>query len=100
MVWCYDMRDNPVVNPNIVLREEFDDYALLYNPDSVEVFCLNPVGVFIWNRFDGRHTEEEILSDLRSHCNNVPECAGDDLGEFINELAGRGLIKVESGQDA
>jgi Coenzyme PQQ synthesis protein D (PqqD). len=90
------MIEKPVANPSIVLREEFDDYALLYNPDSVEVFCLNPVGVFIWKQFDGQHTEEDILGNLRSHCVTVPETAGDDIREFIAELSGRGLIRASS----
>lgn len=91
------MSANPQANPTIVLREEFDDYALLYNPDSIEVFCLNPVGVRIWKQLDGRHSPEEILEDLKANCNNVPGDAGDHLREFVGELTRRGLL--ESGKE-
>ena len=94
------MSDKPIVNPSVVLREEFDDYALLYDPGKIEVFCLNPVGVFLWKRFDGHHSLEEILDDLRSGCNNVPPDAGDHLREFVDDLEKRGLIREGIGQGA
>ena len=86
------MTDKPVANPAVVLREEFDDYALLYNPDEIEVFCLNPIGVRIWRQLDGRHTAEDILLDLQSTCTGVPAEAGEHLREFLGELASRGLL--------
>ena len=94
------MTEMPIANPTVVLREEFDDYALLYNPDALEVFCINPVGVFMWKLFDGKHTTEEILQDLRANCNNVPEDAEAHLREFIVNLANRGLVITETGQVA
>jgi hypothetical protein len=29
-----DLLEKPKANPEIVLREEFDDWALLFNPDT------------------------------------------------------------------
>ncbi len=94
------MTDKPVANPSVVLREEFDDYALLYNPDSVEVYCLNPVGVKIWKQFDGQHTVDDILKDLQTSVNNVPGEACEHLKEFIADLAKRGLISSQTAQGA
>ena len=28
-----DLNDKPVVNPDLVFREEFDDWAILFDPD-------------------------------------------------------------------
>jgi SynChlorMet cassette protein ScmD len=92
------MSHQPLANPSIVLREEFDDYALLYNPDKTEVFCLNPVGVFLWKRLDGRHSIEDLLKELRSGCKDLPEAAGEDLKAFIDDLSQRGLINASAGQ--
>ena len=94
------MSEKPLANPQVVLREEFDEYALLYDPDKIEVFCLNPVGVFLWKRFDGGHSLEEIFSDLRSGCDNVPPDALDHLREFVDDLEKRGLICAGTGQGA
>ncbi len=31
----------PVANPSIVFREEFDDWALLFDPDTSESYGIN-----------------------------------------------------------
>ena len=54
-------KKKPVANSLVVLREEFDDWAVLFDPDTGNACGLNPVGVFIWKRLDGRHTVPDIL---------------------------------------
>jgi len=46
----------------VVLREEFDDWAVLFNPETADAVGINPVGVAIWKLLDGRHSLEEIVS--------------------------------------
>lgn len=94
------MSYKPVANHSVVLREEFDDSALLYDPDRLQVYCLNPVGVFLWKRLDGRHSVEDILAELQSGCNNVPALADEHLREFIGVLAKRGLISADESRGA
>ena len=36
--------DKPVANPLIVLREEFDDWAILFDPDTGNAFGLQSSG--------------------------------------------------------
>jgi SynChlorMet cassette protein ScmD len=85
----------PVANPLIVLREEFDDWAILFDPDTGKGMGLNPTGVFIWKLLDGSHTLNDILEKLRGECENVPEDAGNEIKAFIQELTGRGLAGFE-----
>ena len=87
----------PVANTNMVLREEFDDWAVLFDPDSGDAFGMNPVGVFIWKRLDGSHTRDDILAELREECENVPGDAETHLNEFIDDLARRGFVGYEMG---
>ena len=54
--------DKPVANPVVVLREEFDDWALLFNPDTAEAVGINPLGVAVWKLLDGRHTLDQIVA--------------------------------------
>ena len=75
--------DKPVTNPLVVLREEFDDWAVLFDPDSGNAFGLNPVGVLIWKQLDGRHDNQDILKKLRENCEGVPDVAQDHLNDFI-----------------
>jgi SynChlorMet cassette protein ScmD len=82
-------------NPLLVLREEFDDWAVLFDPDTGDAFGLNPVSVFVWKRLDGKHTIQDILKELREESDDVPETAGQDIEEFIEELVEKGYAGYE-----
>ncbi|MCD1294901.1 SynChlorMet cassette protein ScmD [Methanocella sp. CWC-04] len=84
--------DRPIANPSIVLREEFDDWALLYDPNTGETFGLNPTGVFIWKHLDGDHTVEDVFGELTENCEGVPDSYKNDVIEFILDLENRGLV--------
>ena len=88
--------DKPIANPLIVLREEFDDWAVLFDPDSGDAFGLNPIGVFIWKRLDGNHSVKDILKDLQENCDDVSEEVENDLQDFIQDLVQRGLAGYET----
>ena len=87
---------NPVANPLIVLREEFDDWAILFDPDTGNAFGLNPTGVFIWKLLDGKHDAEDIVGRLREEADGVPEDAGEHARQFIASLEQQGLVGYES----
>ena len=87
--------NNPIANPLILLREEFDDWAILFDPDTGEAFGLNPIGVNIWKRLDGNHSVKDILKDLQAGYEDVPYEAEGDLQEFIEDLVRRGLAGYE-----
>lgn len=83
--------DKPVANSLVILREEFDDWAVLFDPDTGSGFGINPIGVFIWKRLDGRHSMEDIVKELNDHCEDVPGEAERQVKDFVRELVGRGL---------
>ena len=86
----------PIANPLVVLREEFDDWAVLFEPDTGEGYGLNPMSVFVWKHLDGRHTVHNILTDLRSKdCKNMPEDAERRVQAFIDDLVEHGLAGHE-----
>jgi SynChlorMet cassette protein ScmD len=88
--------DRPVANPTIVFREEFDDWALLFDPDTGDAFGINPVSAFIWKRLDGKHTNERIVEELREGCNDVPDEVSAHVEEFIDDLVARGFAGYET----
>ncbi len=87
--------DKPVANPLIVLRIEFDDWAILFDPDTGDGFTINPVGVFIWKKLDGTHTIADIIEGLKEECEELPEDVEKDCNEFIEDLVKRGLAGYE-----
>lgn len=90
--------DNLIANPMIVLREEFDDWAVLFDPDSGNAFGLNPVSVFIWKHLDGRHTVPDILEKLGKECTDIPDDAETYVREFLGDLSKVGLAGHEFGE--
>jgi SynChlorMet cassette protein ScmD len=88
--------DRPVANPLVVLREEFDDWAVLFDPDSGNAIGLNPMGVFIWKCLNGNRTIRDILKEVHENCEGVPNGAEDHINQFIQGLVERGLAGYET----
>ena len=82
------MAQSPIViaNPDIVFREEFDDWAVLFNPDTGKGFGINPVGVYIWKHLDGRLTMGEIADKLNKACEEAPADTEAFVTAFIDQL--------------
>jgi len=91
------MPDNnkPTANPLLVFREEFDDWAILFDPDTGDGFGLNPVSVFIWKRLDGKHTIQDILMELRKSCEDMPDTAEQEIKVFVEGLVEKGYAGYE-----
>jgi len=82
----------PKANPLIVLRIEFDDWAILFDADTGDGYTINPVGVFVWKNLDGKQTLPEIVEKLKKECEDVPEGVEIDCNEFIEKLLERKLV--------
>ncbi len=90
-----EKRDKPMANPSVILREEFDDWAVLFDPDTAEGFALNPVGVLIWKQLDGTHTLDQIVAAVRSNCEEVPDDVQEHCRSFVEDLVKQGLAGYE-----
>jgi SynChlorMet cassette protein ScmD len=84
--------EKPLANPQVVLREEFDDWAVLFNPDNADAVGINPAGVVIWRLLDGAHTLDEIVAALREHFSEVSDHAAEEAADFIERLAEQGFV--------
>lgn len=81
-----------LVNPLIVLREEFDDWAVLFDPDSGNAYGLDPTGVFIWKKIDGNNTVADIVSSIKSDFDDVSDDVENEVESFLQELEEKGYI--------
>ena len=90
-----DPHDKPIANPLLVFREEFDDWAVLFDPDTGDAFGLNPISAFIWKCLDGKHTIQDISNKLQEECEHVPEHAEKDIAEFVAALISKGYAGFE-----
>jgi hypothetical protein len=60
-------------NPDVVLREEDADGALLFNPETNQIRVLNTTGLFIWNLLDGSRDIAAIVNSIKDSFEDVPE---------------------------
>ncbi|MFC1891183.1 SynChlorMet cassette protein ScmD [Thermodesulfobacteriota bacterium] len=81
------------IKSSVVLREEFDDWAILFDPDSNISFGINPIGVYVWKRLEKGCSLTEIISSLNDDCEDVPEDIEGHISEFIDSLISRGLAE-------
>ena len=86
---------NPIANPIVVLRKEFDDWAVLFNPDTAEAVGVNPVGVAIWEMLDGKNSLEDIAGLVNKDFADVPGSAAQEIQTFIDDLTDRGFVGSE-----
>ena len=84
--------DKPVTNPVVVLREEFDDWAVLFNPDTAGAVGINPVGVAVWKLMDGERNLKEIVVHVKDQFDDVPETVDEELTDFVENLAESGFV--------
>lgn len=87
--------ENPVNNPVVVLREEFDDWAVLFNPDTGDAVGINPVGVQIWKLIDGKLNIEAINKEIKARFEDVPDTANDEIRAFLDDLSANGFVGYE-----
>ena len=88
--------DKPIANPFVILREEFDDWAILFNSDTGRGFGLSPTGVYAWKLLDGEHTIQEMLKVLHRDFQEVPQEASTHIEAFVEELTLNGLVTSEA----
>ena len=57
-----------------------------------QIFVLNPVAAFVWERLDGSTDTDTILAGILERFEVSAEEAGKDLEELVAALEGVGLI--------
>ena len=87
--------DRPIANPVVVLREEFDDWAVLFNPDTADAVGTNPVGVAVWKRMDGKKSLADIVSEIKNSFEGTPDAVFNEIAAFVNRLAENGFVGLE-----
>jgi len=90
------LSDKPLFNSLLVFREDHDNGGVLYDPDSGSAFALNPVGSFIWQRLDGKHSIGDIMGELCENCSDIPSDAESFVCSFIQDLVDQGFAVYET----
>ena len=82
---------NVVSSPAVVLREEFDQWAVLFNPDTADAVGINPVGVAVWKLLDGTRDESALVETLGESFDEIPGAATQQVHAFVEQLLDLGF---------
>jgi pyrroloquinoline quinone biosynthesis protein D len=69
-----------------------DDELVLYDPNTLEAFVLNPTAARIWALCDGSRTVAAIAKDLSKLYGLGRQQALEDVCEFIDDMRRAGLL--------
>ena len=70
-----------------------DERAFLLDERGTEMIVLNPVGTMVWEALDGVSAASAIAESLATSFEDVSlEQLESDIREFLDELAGIGLV--------
>ena len=78
--------DRLVRSPEAVLRDDFEDAAVLFHPHTAEALALSAVGVAIWKALDGRRTLGQVAAKVAAECDAPPEAVLEDTIAFAAHL--------------
>jgi Coenzyme PQQ synthesis protein D (PqqD). len=82
-------------NPDVILREEDPDGALLFNPDTNQIRVINATGLFIWKQCDGRKDLPAIVVALKSAFDGVPETEVEgEVRAFVDDMRANGFLGI------
>ena len=85
----------PLKNPAVLSRNTFDGNFLLVNGDTGTSLALNMSGKVIWDLIDGKRTEAEIIAQVSTNFQNVPDSVTEDVTSLISTLTDEGFIGYE-----
>lgn len=84
----------PIPGPQISLREEFDDWALLFNPDSGQAVGLTPSGVTIWKSMKEGKDLNGIIATFQDEYEDLPEDLQLEIKQFCDEIVRLGYAQT------
>jgi Coenzyme PQQ synthesis protein D (PqqD) len=87
--------DRPIPGPEVVLRADLSDYALLFHPLFDDLVGLTPVALATWRAMDGRRTVAEVAGLVRAQFDGTPESVIEDVTAFLSSLERRGFVLTE-----
>ncbi|PWR73219.1 PqqD family peptide modification chaperone [Methanospirillum lacunae] len=84
----------PTPGSQISLREEFDDWALLFNPDTGKAVGLTPTGVTIWKSLNEGKDLNGIIAQIQDEYENLPDDLTEDIKNFLDQIVRLGYAQV------
>ncbi len=85
-------KEKLIANPTVVFRDDFDDFAILFNPETGTAFGLNPIGAVIWNLLRDELTLDDLIDHVNDVCYDVSDNVTEQVNEFVEAMISNGLV--------
>lgn len=85
--------------PEIVFRDDFQDDALLFDPETDKAYRLNRTGVLVWQALESGATVEEVIERVRAKTSEHPSTLDADVRAFFMLLQDKALIGRIAGME-
>lgn len=82
-----------IARSQVVLREEFDNLSILFDPETGNTFGLNPIGVLVWKHLDGIHSIADLENIVRDRTAKVPSDITGHIEYFVETAIDLGLAE-------
>jgi len=80
-------------NPDVSLREEDEEGALLFNPDTNQVKVLNNTAICIWKLCNGQNNIQFFIETIKGEFDQVPDdLIAQHIQNYLDELMESGFI--------
>jgi putative NIF3 family GTP cyclohydrolase 1 type 2 len=70
------------------------DGAMILDITADEVITLNGAGGYIWARLEEGKTVDQIVEDIATKTGHEPVAVGNDVREFIEQIAAKNLVTL------
>jgi hypothetical protein len=81
-------------NPRVEYRSMGEgEGGVLLHLDTAAYHGLNEVGALIWRLLEEPKAFDTLLQELRDRLQELPPQFEEEIGQFVDELAQRGLIE-------
>ena len=88
-------KEKLIANPAVVFRDDFDDFAILFNPETGLAFGINPVGALIWDLLHNGLTLYDLIDQVQKTCYDVSDNVHEQVNEFVETMISNGLVGTE-----
>lgn len=82
--------------PGVIIKEEPDFWALLYDPARDISFGINPVCVYAWKKMQDSITVNDIVEGIKNHFSSVPEDIESDIYTMLQSLIKKELCILDN----
>ena len=82
-------------NPDVVLREEDPNGALLFNPDTNKIRVINTTGLHIWKKCSTAIDLASIITSINETFTDVPaDQISQQVVDFVEDMKNSGFLAI------